>query len=168
MENSALKKGVLTNSIVLLRLANAPYAKLIYRRSNPGFRVTVKLATLGMVWNRYGFGKKSEDKLEYIQSRSLSACNNVFQTWYLYPLHNYSPLNTKRQIKRMSDSVRKERGNSLQWQTEKGTPATVSERKGEPRDSIRKKRDNPRDSFRKKRGKPAILSERKRRTQCPI
>jgi hypothetical protein len=44
-----LKNGVLTNSIVLLRLANAPYAKLIYRGSNPGFRVTVKLATLGMV-----------------------------------------------------------------------------------------------------------------------
>jgi hypothetical protein len=40
------------------------------------------------IWIR----KKSEDKLEYIQSRSLSACNNVIQTWYLYPLHNYSPV----------------------------------------------------------------------------
>jgi hypothetical protein len=68
----------------------------------------------------------------------------------------------------MSDSVRKERRNSLQWQTEKGIPATVSERKGNPAIVSERKEITPETVSERKGGNPAILSERKRRTQCPI
>jgi len=58
------------------------YYYVFYRRSKPGFRVTVTRGGVNQVW----ILKNSKDMLEYIQSRSLSSCNSIktfdFSTLY--------------------------------------------------------------------------------------
>jgi endonuclease III-like uncharacterized protein len=62
-----------------------------------GFRVTVTLATRGVVWIRCGFWKNSKDLLEYLQSRSLSSCNSIktFDFSTLYTAIPHSKLKDK-------------------------------------------------------------------------
>ena len=69
--------SVLSNSVILLDLQIRHETSfqiikhILYRRLKPGSRVTVTLATRGVVW----ILRNSKDLLEYIQFRSLSACN---------------------------------------------------------------------------------------------
>jgi hypothetical protein len=56
--------------------------------------IFITLATHGLVWIGCGFWK---NMLKYIQSRSIFSCNSI-KKWFLYLLHNCSPLNTKKKI----------------------------------------------------------------------
>ena len=74
--------SVLTNSVILMGLPNAPqnlfsnYSHPFYQLSKPGFSDTVTLSTNGVVWMRCGFWKITKICYEYIQPRGLYSCNS--------------------------------------------------------------------------------------------